>query len=255
MSAVGQEPRRIWVVAALAALGVLALFLALFRSPVPPPPAPVGRLKPTVEVPASGELAINDRAVFKDPTPLFLPTRWNSAPPELKRREPEGAFTGYDSKYAFIENDLQLNMPPSIAVPARPVEALVGHAPGNPYLGMGRVDVTVPPLAPRWAFVEIVAAETGRRVFARPLVATAELGERAGTLQAGNWQPVEFMAAVDAAGLVGRLTPVARADSAADDPFFELPGQSLSALENYLAQRLRIGDRLPPGFYRIFVGP
>jgi hypothetical protein len=232
----------------------MAVVIALFHGPSAPAPAPA-QVKPTVELPVSGTASFNDRAIFKDPTPLFIPTEWNSSPPPGGRREPEGEFKGYGPNYTFADNDLQLNLPASIAVPAGPAEALVKNAPGNPFLGIGRTDVAVSALAPRWAFVEIVAAVNGRRVFAKDLTDEADIKDAPPPLRDGSWQPVEFMAAVDAAGLVGQLTPVVRPDAAADDPFLQLPGESLAMLENYLAQKLRVGDRLPPGFYRIVVGP
>lgn len=192
---------------------------------------------------------------MKDPIPLFLPTRWNSSPPEGDRREPEGNFNGYDPIYTFSVNDLHINLPSSVAVPARPADALVENAPGNPFLGIGRADIAITALTARWAFVEIVAAASGRTVFAEALADAADVKDAPPPLREGTWQPLEFMAAVDAAGLVGQLTPVVRPEAAVDDPFLQLPGQSLEILENYLAQKLRVGDRLPPGFYRIVVGP
>jgi hypothetical protein len=237
----------------LVAVGVLAAVMTLFRMPtVPVAPAP--RFKPTVELPVPSNLQANDLASFKDPTPLFLPTEWNSSPPEPGRREPEGAFKGYGPIYAFSDNELQLNLPASIAVPAGPPNALVDNAPGNPLVGMGRTDATVAPLAPRWAFVEIIAAASGRRIWAQGLTAASGVPPPA-ALREGNWRPLEFLAAVDAAGLVGQLTPVARPEAAAADPFLQLQGESLAMLEHQLASELWVGDRLPPGFYRILVGP
>ncbi len=247
MSAVAAESKRTWILAVLAASVTVAGVMALFREPSPPAPPPA-RVKPTVELPVPGNLLTSDWAAFKDPIPLFLPTKWNSSPPERDRREPEGDFNGYGPIYTFSVNDLQLNLPASIAVPARPADALVENAPGNPFLGFGRADVAVSPLTARWAFVEIVAAASGRTVFTRELADEAAVKGAASPLREGTWQPLEFMAAVDAAGLVGQLTPVVRPEAAADDPFLQLPGKSLAILENYLAQKLRIGDRLPPVF-------
>ena len=253
MSAAGRESKWTWIGATLAAVVVLAAVMALFRAPSAPPPPPP-RVKPTVELPAPGNGLASDLADFKDPTPLFLPTVWNSSPPEPGRREPEGTFKGYGPIYAFSDNELQLNLPSSIAVPAGPANALVENAPGNPLVGLGRTDATVAPLAPRWAFVEIIAAASGRRRLAQELTAVSDAAPPA-ALRGGNWRPLEFLAAVDAAGLVGQLTPVARPEAAATDPFLQLQGESLAMLENHLARTLWIGDRLPPGYYRILVGP
>jgi hypothetical protein len=59
------------------------------------------------------------------------------------------------------------------------------------------------------------------------------------------WDPMEFVAAVDAAGLVGPLVPTARSGVDEIDAYFG----------HYLADTLRVGQRLSPGFYRIVVGP
>jgi hypothetical protein len=61
----------------------------------------------------------------------------------------------------------------------------------------------------------------------------------------GGWAPVEFVARVDAAGLVGPLVVTERSGLEEVDVFFA----------NYLARTLRVGERLAPGFYRICVGP
>ena len=67
--------------------------------------------------------------------------------------------------------------------------------------------------------------------------APAELRTRA-------WGPLEFMAAVDAAGLVRPLVATARSGTAADG-FFGHPVGGTSGSGNWL----------PPGFYRVWVGP
>ena len=117
-------------------------------------------------------------------------------------------------------------------------ESLVGDPPGAPFLGFGRTDLQVDRLPARGAFVEITEAGSGRSVFARPV---ADVNPPGGA----PWQPMEFLAAVDAAGLVGPLVPTLRSGVYEVDNFFQ----------RYLADTLRVGSRLPPGFYRITVGP
>ena len=60
-----------------------------------------------------------------------------------------------------------------------------------------------------------------------------------------TWQPVEFMAAVDPSGLVGPLVRLVGSGVDAVD----------TAVKSMLVERLKVGQRLPPGFYRICVGP
>jgi hypothetical protein len=92
-------------------------------------------------------------------------------------------------------------------------------------------------LAPRAAYVEITDAETGRKVFSQPV--------KDAHPPASDWKPMEFMAAVDSAGLVGPPVLTQHSDVADVDAYF---GQ-------YLSDTLRIGQRLNPGFYRVSVGP
>jgi hypothetical protein len=188
---------------------------------------------------ASGDLAGD--AALHDPTPLFLPTRWSSARKDVASPLPEGSFKGYEPRLVFPEDDLGLGLAPA-APPSRPAEALRTSPLGsNPLVGIGRADSPVPALGPRLAFVSAAEARTGRIVFTESLLdapgAPPELRNRA-------WSPLEFMAAVDSAGLVRPLVPTARSGTAADGFFLD-----------YLSGDFRIGDRLAPGFYRICVGP
>lgn len=236
--------RRIWALAVFAGAAVLALGIALFRSPRPAAaPAPSHskltlRLGEPEGTPA--DPLFREDAEAHDPTPLFLPTRWNSSEKEVSRREPNGAFESFGPKLAFSETGLALSLPPPVAVPARPADALDANPPGHPFVGIGRTDSPPPVVSARSAFVEIVAAGTGQRVFARALTGLPP-GVADAPPEGGAW---EFMAAVDAAGLVGTLVPTVRSGTPADGYFL-----------NYLVRTLRIGERLSPGFYRISVGP
>ena len=250
-----RESRRVWVMATVVAVLVVAGVVALFRPPGATPPRRGVMVKPTVEIPPSGASALDERAVFKDPGPLFLPTRWNCVPPKMEGNEPKGEFAGYEAKYAFSVNDLNLNLPPATQVPKSPAEAVVRNQPGNPFMGLGRADVQVSQVPARWAFVEVLASPGGRRVLAQPLSDPAAMKAASQLLRDGSWRPMEFLAAVSPDGLVGRIAPVLRPDEGSGDPFLQLPGESLAMLENYLAEKLRLGDRLPPGFYRILIGP
>jgi len=188
----------------------------------------------------SEDALLSEEAFFHDPTPLFLPTRWNSTP-EVPEPEAGDAFHPYPAELAFATNDLKLNLPPPVTVPGSPAEALVANPPGNPILGFGQTDASVPILPARGAFIEIVNAGTGAPVYSRALT-------DARPPTTALWQPLEFVVEVDAAGLVG--SPVLAAQSGVEkvDAYFGGSG-------GYLAQNLRVGELLNPGFYRIFVGP
>jgi hypothetical protein len=173
-----------------------------------------------------------------DLTPLFLPTEFNSSRKDYLPREPGAAFTGFPFKKTFAESGLDLHLSPASAVPENPAEALVGDPPGAPFIGFGRSDLKVEPLPLRGAYVEIVDAGSGRRVFGEP-VADARPPASA------PWKPMEFIAAVDSAGLVGAVVPTTRSGVGDVDDYFG----------RYLAETLCVGQRLAPGFYRISVGP
>jgi hypothetical protein len=243
MSADALAAKRRWVVAIAAALGLTAAVGALFRAPRPAAAlAAAPRL--TVSLGRSGQGSADvvpyEDAIFHEPTPLFLPTRWNGTP-EVPRPEADEAFQTFPPKLAFPTNELRLNLPAPVRAPASPVEALVANPPGNPVLGFGRTNASVPVLPTRGAYIEIVGAGTGAPVFSRALA-------DARPPLAAAWQPLEFVVEVDPAGLVG--PPVLTVGSGVPkvDAYF-------GGSEGYLAQTLRVGELLNPGFYRIFVGP
>lgn len=232
------EKRR-WTVAIVGAIIAGTWGAAVFRAPQAIPGNERGNeTKRTVTLVPPGESAINDEAMLLDPTPLFLPTRWNATQRAVSPREAGGRFQGFDApRYSFPEIELKLGLPAAIAVPTGAAEAVANDAPAIAFVGFGHSDrpIAVPPA--RGAFVEIVAAGTGRRVFQQ------EMAEAVPT--AATWQPLEFIAGVDAAGLLGPLVLSARSGVDEIDGYFS----------NYLIRTMRVGERLPPGFYRIRVGP
>ena len=242
MITLGARQRWLWaVVIAAAVLGGLRL---LFRAPPTPTRSPPSA-KANVQLDTSG--ALREEVEFFDPTPMFLPTKFNAAPKQVTRREPGSAFPDYAPKSVFAVVELKLDslaLPKAVEVPARPAEkpgeVLALDAPGSLALGFGRTDAPVPPLVSRGAIVEIVAADSGRRVPLPPALSAA-----ARPPGSAAWQPLEFIAAVDAAGLVGPVVLTTRSGADEVDNYFQ----------NYLARTLRVGERLAPGFYRISVGP
>jgi hypothetical protein len=248
---------RNWLWASLGALFVLGGISLLFRAPPSVLPSvwpgltstKDGATRATVGLVRLGDASPNpvlaQEAYLLDPTPLFLPTSRNSSHKEGRLREPNDSFSGYEPNRIFEESRLSLDLPPSTDMPANPAGALGEEPPDVPYLGFGRSEVAVPPLSMRGAFVEIVDTGSGRVVYDGPV-------EGAAPPASGAWQPMEFLAAVDAAGLVGPLvrTPTSLSELGAAgaeevDAYFR----------RYLAESFRVGQRLTPGFYRICVGP
>ena len=181
--------------------------------------------------------------MLRNPTPLFLPTKWNASQQAglgSVRRELESAFQDFPARLAFGDAAPSLaGFPPAIVAPEGPVARLAGAYDARPYAGLGRADREPAPLAARGAFVEVTGERDGNRVLAEALAEARP--PAAGAL----WQPVEFVAAVDAAGLVGVPVLTRSSRLAAVDGYFQA----------YLVKTLRLGERLAPGFYRVCVGP
>mgnify|MGYP001552876835 CR=1 FL=1 len=244
------EKRR-WAWAAGCAFGGMALLLLLFSLTRPPAPAtspmPV-RSAIRFDKPPKGS-ALSDQTTVLDPTPLFLPTDHNASQKKIDWPELGGAFQSYRFKPKLLFNDTNLNidLPPPVAVPAKPANALTVDAPGALALGFGRPDAQIAPLPRRGASVEIVETRTGQPALSpRAMAQVEKLAAEAQPPGSQAWQPVSFLATVDAAGLFGPLA-------------IEEPRSGVEDVDNYfqdfLERTLHLGERLAPGFYRISVGP
>lgn len=251
MNELGMGEKRRWAIAAGGAAGVILALVWVFRSPLTMPlPAP--RVAPKASVvlinPDSATAALTELAMLRDTTPLFLPTERNATVKELPPRE---------SGKTFLDNDtLQLNfgdaglnlaqtLPPNVTLNgkptalAKPEDVLAADVSGQMLQGFDRKDSRISPVLARGGFVEVIATATGRQVLADSLVVDAA--------PPGNkeWQWLEFLAIVDAAGLVAPLKLIEGSRVEEVDAHFR----------DYLTQKFQIGSRLPPGFYRVIVGP
>jgi hypothetical protein len=178
-----------------------------------------------------------------DPDPLFLPTEFNASQPKLPaliRREPGATFQQVASKYTFFVAQAQIVFPEPVALPEA-VDALNYGEIHNPYESLGRFNRDEQVLPERQAFIEVVSSKTGRIVFSAPVSAPGAPAQ----LATADWRPLELLAAVDATGLIG--SPVLSRGSGIEliDSFFR----------SYLAKQFHLGERLPPGFYALRVGP
>lgn len=252
MSAWDEKQRRSpWGMALVVALLVMGGLIFLIRFPSVPevtsetegmpagatalPSVGLTRLDQT-----AGDNVLRDEATLFDPTPLFLPTEWNVSQKELPNnliRDSGRIFENYPAKLTFNESRLELGLPPTTVVPDKPMDALALLEPEQPFMGMGRVEREVVQLEDRMAFIAITVAGTGRTVLTQAIAA--------GPIPAGNWRPMEFLVAVDTAGLVGPPAIVTRSGVEQVDGFFQ----------NLIAKTLRVGERLAPGTYQISVGP
>jgi hypothetical protein len=225
--------------------GVLMLAVKFVSLPTPPPAkarAPrsggIG-IAPTDS--ATGSALLKEQALL-DPDPLFLPTQFNASElrlPELVRREPGATFQSVSAKYAYTLAEAPIAFPEPVVIPAQPVDSLSYGRTQNMYDVLGRFDREESALPARFAVIEVVQTKTGRTVLSAPLA------EGPALLAASDWRPLELLASVDATGLIG-LPVLARGSGVeAVDTFFR----------SYLAKQFRLGERLPPGFYSVRVGP
>lgn len=190
--------------------------------------------------PNAGNVLLNEEAMLFDPTPLFLPTEWNvghNTLPDNLIRDIGHSFSDYPAQLTFNEVGVALGFPTPVEVPAKATEVLPMLGRQQPFAGMGRSDAAVAGPPERGAKVEVMAARDGAEALS--------LTVPAGQVPPGLWQPMEFLLAVDAAGLVGPPVLMAQASD-------ERLGASLQEM---LAKTLHLGERLAPGIYRVCVGP
>jgi hypothetical protein len=232
-----------WLLAAGGGLIAVVVVLALFRIPriqgIAVSPGEV--LVPAkVELAWQGNELLVDEVALRDPTPLFLPTQWNASEDALAMnapREPGGSFQDYAPHYVFPENELRLEFRSKSEVPVKPADVFTTSKSDQALLGFGQVDRAVAPLETRGAYIEVMAASSGEVVMSESVMDRPP--------EPGTWQPLDFLVAVDAAGIV--RPPVLTESSRVTDVD--------SYFKEYLIKVLHIGERLAPGFYRISIGP
>lgn len=242
-----------WAVAATVAIAIVAAAGFLFRLD-PPATALAGSSAATVVRPAvqmaraaATDPVLREETEIRDLRPLFLPTKFNATLPEPRREAGRTFLDNETPKFGFSEAELSLarDLPPVVTLNGKAAEdskatdLLALDGTGTGLAGFGRGQAATSEMKPRGGFVEVVATANGGRVMAEILPVEARPpGDKA-------WEPLEFLAAVNAAGLAAPLVVTASSRIEEVDAHFR----------DFLTRRYRIGDRLPPGFYRIVVGP
>ena len=231
----GSGDRRRWTSSILAAASITAGFLVLLG--IPATPKRSVSLAPSPEPSVSLKRVIADEAALLDKTPLFLPTVWNTAVKEIGLPKSGGVFADFPAKHAFDVGEFTPLSPDANA--GRGKTEILDLVPGGPlFLGLGREAKPEVNRGNSGLRIEVFDAKLGRSFWA------AELADSP-IPKAVVWQPFEFMATVDSAGLVGPL--VTASPSGSDEVE--------TALQKHLTQSLKIGSRLAPGIYRIVLGP
>jgi hypothetical protein len=239
-----------WWVFTVLALLVMGFALQGIKLPPATPPSPEGaptqglelRLRPTA---ADTRQDWGEEMALLDPTPLFLPTRWNSGGAiglSALAREAGMVMEDYAPWRAFPDRRAAVNFAGRELVPDTPTDWLKTGRPARIGQGLAlmRRDSSAQPLPERAGWIEAARAGTGEVSFAGPLRLP-----RDEALPAGLWRPVDFMAAVGWDGLVGLPTALT---SSGDERMDTL-------LPILLARDLRLAAGLLPGLYRVTVGP
>jgi len=295
------ESRRLWGAAVAVALLALLLLIGLLSvnseggsagdaadasgAPASKPQAAQGiGLQPikAQQAHSEGDLVAGE-ALFFDPSPLFLPTRWNAGAggmPETLFQEAEELFEDYAPKLRFAREGIGIGLLGNAdsavtsavaSASARASELVFSDEDSFGLSVIGRREEELARLPERGARLEVVATnanglaatgalaeaaldvltEVARGAPERVETAVArrvivrDLVPPASFSGADNWRPLELAAVVDAVGLVGAVMIVQSSGVEAVDEFFR----------DYVMSQLHLGERVGPGVYRILAGP
>lgn len=187
---------------------------------------------------SSGAALLQERAELMDPTPMFLPTTHNAGqkglPSQLVAR-PGQVFANFTARLNTPESSLPNYGADPTAV-ADTLTDVMARSNESPFAGLGERAGAVPRLAQRTGFVEVKALQ-GNRLIAEAVESTG--------VPRSDFAPMEFLANVSTAGLVGDPMLVASSGAEEVDSYFR----------DYLAKSARLGQRLAPGIYRVQIGP
>jgi hypothetical protein len=233
----------IWLVAGIGvAVRVAYIFWGHADPAVPLPPA---QNHPRVTVVsgnggAESPLVAEQMELF-DQQPLSMPTRWNAGnqplPAEL-RRQPGEVFGMYDARLAFAAERLQPVFGPRGGAPTDGRAGLRTEGPmPEGWVGLGRVDRPIARLPEREAAIEVRRFGAGKE----PVVLAEALHGLPAAVGEHDWAPMEFSVVVAPAGLMGVPTLTVGSGVEQVDAFFGI----------FLARDFRLGERIPPGFYRV----
>lgn len=231
--------RRVWAGAG-GALAVIAAWAWWSQATLAA--AGAGRAAPEafIQLTGRGDAAVDrilrEQAAFQDATPLFFPTEANFRSLNLAAGRPLGqVFQDFPEVLKF-QADAPRFGAEVVTPPETPAE-LMEKGNEAPFAGFGQVEDERGTLQARWARVEAKSLQDGK------LALAFDIGS-AGS-PAAEFGPLEFAAKVNPAGLVG--SPVLLRGSGVDEVD--------NFARDYLVKTARIGAQLPPGNYRITVGP
>jgi hypothetical protein len=182
---------------------------------------------------------LREQAELMDPTPLFFPTEWNFGQRPLResmRPQPGQVFSSFGEKITLGEQKIKVYGGEPAVVPESLSDVFVQ---GNeaPFAGLGQIDLPRPRLAGRSSFIEIRSLGSGDVITQQSLVDIP--------IPRPDYAPLEFLAVVSSAGLIGDPILVVGSGWEEVDSF----------VRSYLVKTFSLGARLGPGRYRVLVGP
>lgn len=233
--------RRVWIggVFALVAVGGWMFWTVSISPPVP---AAGGKPAPFVRLAGAGvatsDQVLREKSELLDPTPLFFPTEWNYGqrpPPTSSLRQPGEEFASFPPQLPVSERTGGRYASEPAAVPETLSDVLT-QGDEAPFAGMGQVDRQRSTLPVRGGYVEVKEIVSGEIVISQSLVGISAPSSDAA--------PVEFLVVVSSAGIVGEPFITKSSANEEVDEFYR----------DYLVRSYRLGERLRPGRYRVWVG-
>lgn len=234
-----------WVVAAAVVAAVLLPIGLTLRLPQSEGASSGGGRLPDLWITTpetAADAVLQERLRLLDPTPLFLPSSLSSSrlDVDLAGREEAGVLRNYEPRLVAEAWGRGGAAPGMTGTAVGPVEEVVAPEPRLPFLGLGRAQTRPESLSKRWAVADIYTAR-GRARVGRVFLAPTNRGDFPTSL----WSPLELMVVIAADGVAATPEVVA--------------GSGLSEVDHYMVDAVRsvlgLGGGLPPGTYRLVVGP
>lgn len=178
--------------------------------------------------------------VLKDPTPLFLPTEWNSGRvgDDLDVELTLGASFGeIGPKLIFPDAANDIAIPDGVEVPRTALSAVERNDQSLGHGELMRREGSLQRLSDRLGYAEVLTINSSKLLYQKILIT--------GSVPYAIDAPVEAVLAINATGVWVRPTVIEAREGASVD--FEQINSVLKALH--------LEAILPPGIYRILLGP
>lgn len=234
--------RRIWI-GSICALVALAWSWVRFHRSQLVVENPAKQPAPFIQMAGDGagstDQILREKAEYFDPTPLFFPTEWNYGHTTLPLNLRQGmgqVFVSFPPN--FTASELGIKDYASIGgAGSERLPDILSAGNQAPFAGFGRFDLATTGLVDRSAFLEVRGFGNRDTAINQALVGLP--------FAPVDFDPIEYLATVGPAGLIGDLSIVSGSGVDETDVFFR----------NYLVNAFRLGARLAPGQYQVRVGP